>query len=276
MKTLFGRAKTGLALLAAAWTSGGPALAAVEIAPHRAIYDMTLARSGSSDVADVRGMMEFQWADSCDGWTVTQRSKMLFLYTSGDEVELGWNLTSWESKDGLRYRFFVKKTENGEPKDEIRGEARLDRPGGPGVAEYSLPEKKTVQLPAGTLFPTAHSLKLLESAEAGSPALWAQVFDGSDEIGLFDVSAIVGRKADAAAAGAPQPSSPLLASGQAWRVGLAFYPREGKDKDTAAPEHEQSLRLHSNGIVDKLVLDYGNFSVDAELTEVEQLPPPPC
>lgn len=245
---------------------------AVEIAPHRAIYDMALQSSrGGSDIADVSGSMQFEWADACDGWSVDQRSIMTFLYNSGEEVDLGWNLVSWESKDGLRYRFYVRKFQNGELYEELRGDARLDGPGRGGVADYTLPDSKRVHLPAGTLFPSAHSLLLLESAEAGRPFVWANVFDGSDAEGLFGVSAVISGRREAE--GVADPRSPLLIGGPSWHMALAFFAATGQ---AAEPQHEQRLRLHANGVVEDLVLDYGDFTVSATLKKLEKLPPPKC
>ena len=42
------------------------------------------------------------------------------------------------------------------------------------------------------------------------------------------------------------------------------------------PEHEQRLRIHDNGVVEELILDYGDFSVIAKLREIAGLTPPPC
>ena len=78
---------------------------------------------------------------------------MTFVYQTGNEMQFGMNVASWESKDGRRYRFFVKRLEGDQVTEEYRGEAELSAPGGPGRAKYTLPEEKTLDLPAGTLFP---------------------------------------------------------------------------------------------------------------------------
>jgi hypothetical protein len=106
---------------------------AITVLPHRAAYDLRLAPGGARDFADVSGELAFEWADSCDGWSVTQRSRMTFEYRTGTVLELGWSLTSWESKDGKSYRFQLRNYENGEVVEEYRGEATLAE-GGAGVA----------------------------------------------------------------------------------------------------------------------------------------------
>lgn len=243
---------------------------AIEPAPHRAVYEMSLkSGDGRGDVSDVSGTMLYEWQDSCDGWSLTQRTAMRLLYSSGDELEFGWNLVSWESKDGLRYRFFVRKLENGELTEEFRGEARLDGKNGGGTAEYTLPEKHSVKLPAGTLFPSHHTFALIKRIEAEQGLFWATVFDGSDAEGLFDVSAVVANRtpADVGAGGEREPLVGVPSS----RVHLAYF---NTTSTAAEPEHEQTLRLYYNGIVEDLVLDFGDFEVSAKLKELKALAPP--
>jgi len=244
---------------------------AAQVAPHRAAYELTLDRATSaSDVIDVSGTMDFEWADSCNGWTVKQKSLMTVGYSTGESAELGWNLLSWEAKDGLKYRFLVRDLQNGAMSDQFKGEAALDGPGRGGRAIYSVPDKKIVKLPPGTLFPTAHSLKLLENAEASHPLLWEMVFDGSDAKGLFGVNAVISPQQPQLSGG--KPSSPLLAT-PSWRINLAYFAPEGQ---AAVPENEQHIDIHDNGVVDLLIIDYGTFRVRAKLTKIEPLRGPAC
>ncbi len=256
----------GLFLLAPTWASAG------ELASHRAVYDMKLSLSQSGgEVVDVRGMMTYEWLDACDGWTTAQKSQMKFFYQDGRIVELGWTLSSWESKDGLRYRFFVRNFTDQKQTSEFKGEAKLDGPGLGGLARFDLPKGLKEALPKGTLFPTAHTIALLKHLKEGDRLLYATVFDGSDDKGLFDISAVL--------AGMPPPDatiatlSPLVAKGPIYLVGLAFFAPTGNQ---STPEHEQTLSVYANGIVGKLSLDYGGFSVDGALTKVEELPVPGC
>ncbi len=265
-------ARAGLAgLLGAVLLSAGAAFA-VEVAPHKAVYDLSLGRTVSgSEVADVSGVMTYEFADACDGWTVSQRSAMTFVYSSGEEVQLGWSMVSWESKDGLKYRFYARQMQSGQEKEEFRGEASLKAVGAGGEAKYTSPSSYAVALPAGTLFPTAHSIKLMEQAGAGEPLMWATVFDGSDAEGLFGVNAFFGR-ALMPGQGVATNSDPLT-RGPSRHVELAFFAAEGQ---AAEPEHEQRLQLHDNGVVTDWRLDYADFEVIAKLGKVESVPRPSC
>jgi hypothetical protein len=66
-----------------------------------------------------------------------------------------------------------------------------------------------MQLPPGTLFPTAHTLALLKHIEAGESFLWATIFDSFDEDGISDISALVTR---AWGPRLPQPAAHLLSA----------------------------------------------------------------
>jgi EipB-like len=233
---------------------------------------MKMSRSTSgSEVIDVRGTMTYEWQDACDGWTTTQESQMKFFYQDGKTVDLGWKLNSWESKDGLRYRFFVSNTTNGKPASEYKGDAKLDGTDKGGSAQFTSPKSETIKLPTGTLFPTAHTITLLNHLKDGDRLLYATVFDGTDDGGPFDISAVL------AATPEPEPAlaalSPLLAKGPVYRVGLAFFAAGGNQ---STPEHEQTLSVYANGIVSRISLNYGSFSVDGVLTKVEGLPAGGC
>lgn len=272
--TVLATAVTAGALLAATPVLAQPAatsMAAVaaKIQPHRAIYAMSLgsARNGSK-VSDVRGRMMFEWADACDGWTTEQRFQLRFVYSEGDDMAMNTNYTTWEAKNGLRYRFNVRKLVNGELDEEVRGEANLQADGA-GTAQFTKPEPQEMELPAGTMFPTAHTLAILDHAERNEPFFTRTIFDGSDAEGPTEVSTVAGKP------GAPKESGkdPLLKVGKSWPVRMAFFPLQS---DSAQPEYEMSLRLLENGIAESMQIDYGDFTVNAVLEKIEALPKSGC
>jgi hypothetical protein len=191
--------------------------------------------------------------------------------SEGRAFDFGWSLNAFESRDGRRYRFFIRRINPGGSDEELRGEARFSAPGARGVAVFDAPESRRVTLAKGTLFPTAHSLALMAAAAKGELPLWRTVFDGSGDDGRFGVNAALGQ---ALAADAPKGfESPLLRDQQSWRLRLAYF---GMDETVSEPEHEQALRLYANGIVDEMLLDYGDFVLRAELSTLEALPEIEC
>lgn len=250
------------------------AAGAVDIAPHRALYSMALgsAKQNSSVVA-ARGSMVFEWGETCDGWTVEQRYKLHMHYAEGSDVEIASNFATWEAKDGLRYRFYQRKLKDGELQDETRGEARLDGKGKGGKVEFSRPKASTLDLAPGVLFPTAHTLLLIERAMAGEQFIVRQVFDGASEENAVEVTAVIGG-AQSAEAGAAEEAvkSPLLAR-PSWRMRLAFFP---PDASADKPEYELGMRMLDNGVSRNMILDYSEFAIRAKLDEIEALPKPNC
>ncbi|MGQ0676887.1 MAG: cell envelope integrity EipB family protein [Rhodospirillales bacterium] len=242
----------------------------IEVAPHRAVYQMTLASAKSgSGVVSASGALAFEWGDSCDGWTVEQRYKLTLVFAQPGEVEIVTNYATWESKDGLAYRFNVRKSRNGKPGDDVSGKARLDGPGGTGKAEFTLPEKMAKDLPAGTVFPTEHTLVLLKQALADKTVVRRVVFDGATADGAAEVNALIGRKLGVGQAGAePHMDRP------GWYMRMAYFNLE--KKAGGEPDYEIGLELQDNGIARAIKLDYADFSIKGTLEKVELLPKPAC
>jgi len=258
-------------LAAAFWLSGGPADAGV-MATHHAVYALALdPMSAGTDLSDVEGVMTYEWADACKGWTTTEKADLKLFYQDGHQDSIGWSLNSWEGKDGLSYRFLVRDFSGGKQTSELEGEASLQGPGEAGIAHFTKPMTEAMALPAGTLFPTAHSDTLLRHLAAGDRQLFATVFDGTDDKQLFQISAVLSNtlKPNAEAA----RLSPLLAEGPVYRLNLAFY---GAHTESSTPDQEQTVDLYANGIIDRLTLDYGDFTVDAVLKTLEAVPGPGC
>src|SRR5579863_10310044 len=140
---------------------GVPAASAAEVAPHRALYSLTLASAkSSSGVVGASGAMVYEWGETCDGWTVQQHFRLRLQYAEQDNVEVSSSLVTWEAKNGLRYRFNERRLRNGALDEEIKGEATLDGKGKGGSAEFTKPEATSFALPEGALFPTAHTVLL--------------------------------------------------------------------------------------------------------------------
>lgn len=264
---------TALLLLILPAVVAPAAQAAASFAPHRAVYDLTLDRSrgGSSGIHRAGGKMEFEWSDVCDAWIISQRARIRLTAGDGQVIEFGWSFNAFEQKDGRNYRFSIRRFGSYQETELLRGEAWLDEPGERGRARFIEPEPREVELPRGTLFPTAHSLALMEAAERGEIALWRTVFDGSSENGLFDVNVTVSHALPAEAAVAFD--SPLTRGQPSWRLQIAFF---DSDATGSEPEHEQAMRLFKNGVADEMYLDYGDFALRATLEALSEIPPLPC
>lgn len=269
-------------LFLVSWISGGadaqqpdPPPTDVVLVPHRATYDMKLAVARpNSGIVEVNGSMVLETVDSCDGWEVRQRIKLTFLRNDGEEFETDSSFTSYESKDGLELQFSVRNAQNDEVEEELRGRADLEGLGGKGRASFTLPEARSFDLPAGTLFPTTHLMLIIKHARAGDRSVSYKVFDGARLDGAFQVNAVISRPPRPKPGEAPTRGDVGLMRGQqAWSVRFAFF---ANGDQGAQPEYELALDLLANGIARSMLLDYGDFAVDAHLVQLQALPRPKC
>jgi hypothetical protein len=263
---------TGFAALL--WLAAAPAFAA-DIAPHRALYSLSLATAkSSSGVTGASGAMVYEWGETCDGWTVQQRFRLRLEYSEQENMEVSSTLVTWEAKDGMRYRFNERRLRNGELDEEIKGEAKLDGAEKGGSAEFTKPEAATLSLPAGTLFPTAHTVLLIQRAQAGDQFVSRKVFDGATVENAGQITAVIGPELKPGPNSPDEtlPKSPLL-SRPSWRMRLAFFPADSKQEQ---PDYELGMRLLDNGVSQDMTLDYGDYIIRAKLDDIEALPRPSC
>jgi len=136
------------AFLAVAGIAAGPA-GRLRSRRNHALYSMSLGSThGDAGVTGAGGTMAYQWGESCDGWTVEQRYRLKMAYAESSDVSISSNFVTWESKDGLKYRFNQKETRNGNENEEIRGKAKLDGADKSGTVEFEKPQPKSIKFAA--------------------------------------------------------------------------------------------------------------------------------
>ncbi len=253
-----------VALAAVAVLSAQPAWAqAVELASHRALYRLTLA-SSRGDITAAGGSMAFEMTDACEGWATRQRLRINATNRDGQDLEIGSDYATLESKDGLSLRFSMRQTTDTAVTSETEGDANLPAPGAAGEARYTRPEESRKALPAGTLMPNMHTIAIIEAARAGKKFLSIPLFDGTSADGAQDTSVAI------FSWDKPQDSRfPALANLASGRVRIAFFDR---DKGTTTPDYELGLRYYENGIADDMTMDFGDFVMRATLQELTVLP----
>lgn len=261
-------AVSALALLAGVALAGAGAAGAAELAGHRAAYRLTLdAARPASDVQGAEGAMYYEANDQCDAWTVRQRFTLSVTGRSGANYEMASDYVTWEAKDGSRLRFRLRQTTDDQVSQAIAGEARRTAATRPGTIRYTEPAEDELALPSGTLFPMAHTAAALEAAAEGRRVFAAPVFDGTSSEGAQETNAaITARLAPGAANGARWTPLAGLAS---FRMRIAFFE---VGNSSGLPEYEVAMRYWTNGVADELKMDFGEFTVAGELTELEMLP----
>ncbi|HEX4111676.1 MAG TPA: DUF1849 family protein [Stellaceae bacterium] len=143
-----------------------------------------------------------------------------------------------------------------------------------GVAEFSKPEQATIALKPDVLFPTAHTLFLIDQAQMGVPFVVRQVFDGTTVDDATTISAAIGPTLKPGEEAPDEhPIKSALLDRPSWRMRLAFFPAESKAEE---PDYELGMRLMDNGVSQDMSLDYGDYTVKARLDHIEPLPKPSC
>lgn len=278
-----------LALLLAVGSEAAPASAgsARELAPHRAVYDLKLHEAADrAGISAVDGRIVFDTAGSrCEGYTVTFRLVMRIFDSKGAVQITDLQTSSFETAD--TFDFTVRTYANGAATEDTRG--RASREGSATVVELSKPARKRLEIGA-VLFPTQHLNHVLAAARAGERLLQGDVYDGSEGgEQVFPTLAVIGgrlrnaqeaggaRDDTTSARGEDDPQAvAAIGEGASWPVTVSYH-EPGSAMEETQPVYEISFVLHDNGVSRRLRLDYGDFSIDAGLVDIEFYEPPaPC
>ena len=166
---------------------------------HRAVYDLTLKRSrDGGGISAMTGRLVMEWSGECEGAIVNQRMLTQMTGAGGEQVTSDSTLTTWESSDGLKFRYSSRNQVNGKAAEEIKGNASLEKPGGSGAARFAKPEVKKMALPEGTVFPTEQVIQLVRAAQAGERTRAILLFDGLGADPLYETFSVIGQAEPAA------------------------------------------------------------------------------
>lgn len=250
------------------------------IVPHKALYRLKLtALHAGSPITEIGGEMYFKWEDVCDAWSTDHRFKIEYYYTDRPSVTVTNHFVAWEDKAGDRMHFLSEGYTDGVLDQKNRGEA-IRQEDGSGIADYREPVGMSHRLPKGFYFPADHTIETIRQAMAGNSFFHAVMFDGTDDEGPSEINAFI-----------DQTQTPLrvkelyddksgidqsLLTGQYWDTRLAFFPLEATPESSVMPDYEMRVRLHENGVVSDIVVEYDKFSVRQELVALSELPETGC
>jgi hypothetical protein len=279
----------------------------VNLAPHRAIYEMKLGdtRSGSG-VTDLSGRMVFEITGSvCEGYTQNMRFVMETSNRDGASSTTDMRSSSWEDGAAARYRFTVSNYRDQEQTDATSGNALRSGEsagGAGGVAgkaadksaaskeiatakgagevkvELTKPQATTLNLPGKVVFPVQHSRMLIDAALAGQSLLEADLYDGSEKgEKVYATTAVLGKsvKGEPVSIAAKVKNAEKLKGMTSWPVSISYFDKS-KEKEDSLPVYEIAFRYFANGVSENLVIDYGDFSIQGALKEIEFYDTPKC
>ena len=241
-----------------------PAPAPGALLAHKALYTLTLDATKSGDVIAARGTMGYEVTDACDGWAVRQRLTMTITNADGQDIQMSSDYATWESKDGLKFRYHMRQTTDTAVTSQTDGEASLEKPGGVGEARYTSPHDNTSPLPAGTVFPMAHTSAIIAAARDKKHFLNLPLFDGTDENGVEDSFIVVLDWK------LPMPTNwPLLSALPSTRVHISFFDH---GPQAVTPSYEVGMRYWENGVADDMQMNFGDFVMNAKMKDFAAQP----
>jgi hypothetical protein len=285
-------ARTG-ALLVSAIVSVGVACAApagntetdaakeatkIELVPHRAIYDLRLSQTrGSRGAESVTGRILYDFSgSSCEGYALQFRQVSELNNGEGRGSLSDLRTVTWEDGGAKNYRFQSENLVDQKPVETVDGQAER-RSSGVAV-NLTKPGKKTFDANVDVVFPTEHMRRIIAAARAGQTILELPVYDGSENgEKIFSTLTVIGapippdqRVPTDAAAG-----QTALAGMTRWPVTISYFESDAKDGEQI-PVYSVAFELYENGISRALVLDYNDFVLSGDMTQLDIKDAKPC
>jgi len=252
----------------------------IMMAPHRAVYDMSLAAArGGSGVTAVTGRMVYELTGSaCEGYTQNMRFVTQMINQGGNAVITDLRSSSWEEGNGKRFRFNSSQYRDEKATEVTAGDAARANAADDVKVELTKPSKKDLSLSSRVYFPVQHSIALLAAARAGKSMFRADLYDGSEKgEKVYDTVSVIGHPRSPGSS----PQLPQIKNAEeldhltGWPVSIAYF-EPGSDKKDAVPVYELSFLFFANGVSRRLFIDYGEFAIQGEIKEIVFLPPSKC
>jgi hypothetical protein len=253
---------------------------AITLVPHRAIYDLTLGQShGQRAIESVRGRILYDFSGSpCDGYALQFRQVSELDNGEGKVSLSDLRAVTWEDANAKNFRFNSENFVNQEIVDSVDG--RAERDADRLAVKLSKPKQETFNLDRDMVFPTEHIRRTIEAALAGKTILDFPVYDGS-ETGqkVYNTMTVIGREIP------PGEKTPTdAAAGKAelkglrrWPVTISYFDKKENDPSgEQTPAYSIAFELYENGISRALTLDYGDFTVKGEMTQLDIKDSAPC
>ena len=281
MNSIVATAAAWLAVAAAALTHA-PAAAqsnTIALASHRAVYDLKLAQTrGKRAMSAVRGRILYDFTGSaCEGYALQFRQVSQLDNGEGRQTLSDLRATTWEDGAAKRLRFHSQNFTDERLRDQVDGQAERTREG--IDIKLTKPADKSLDFTADVVFPTEHVRRVIAAAREGKTVYEAVVYDGSESgEKLYDTLAVIGRPI-----GPKQNAATDATAGQAaldaltrWPVTISYFDRSKGSTGEQTPIYAITFELYENGVSRALLLDYGDFIVSGEMTQLEIKDSKPC
>jgi hypothetical protein len=266
------RLAAGFALLVSIVAPGSAVATPAALAPHRAIYDLSLVNSrGGTGISELSGRMVYELTGSpCEGFSQSMRFVTRSTNQEGTASISDIRSSTWEEANGDRFRFNSTQYRNDQITEQTQGEATRRKNPREVRVELTRPKKKIHKIGGDAMFPVQHSMNLLQAARDGRTNFTTDLFDASEKgEKVYSTSAFIGRRLEPGYnASLPDVTGASNLNGlTAWPIALSYYDL-GKEKQDTVPEYELAFVIFDNGVSRRIRIDYGDFSIRGDLKEL--------
>ncbi|XSG82346.1 MAG: cell envelope integrity EipB family protein [Methyloligella sp. ZOD6] len=269
-----------LAVLALPFCGGATdaASADVKLQPHRAVYEMRLDDAQSaSGITGVDGRMVYEFSGSeCEGYTLNMRMVTQMTDSQGETNLTDLRSSTWEEGQGKKFRFQSAQYLNDKLGDVTMGRALREAPNEAVEVRLSQPSQTELNLSSKVLFPTQHSLAVIDAAKAGETKLEAELYDGSEQgQKVYDTTSFIGKARPPGTDESLEPAAKKqkLDKLRSWPISIGYFETSAGD---LTPAYQIDFLLYENGVSRKLKIDYGDFAISGELSQLEYLQEDAC
>jgi hypothetical protein len=247
----------------------------VRLQPHLAIYDLVLKRSADRlGLSGVNGRLAIEVSGSeCKNWTVNFRMVSQFQNEDESQRLLDTRSLTEEAYDGKSLDVEQQNYVDGALDTESKIMA-VRKPDGSVQGTILKPQEEEFQLAVGTVFPVGHLQKLIETAERGGKRDKSIVFDGTEGTKTYTAITFLGGQRDKG----NQRTALKAAAGEelkkvkAWPATISYYDLAKGDNNDGTPSFEILVEMFENGVSGDMVIDYGDYALNAKLAELKLKP----
>jgi hypothetical protein len=251
----------------------------VRLQPHVAVYDLSLRRSQQRmGLVGVNGRLAIEISGSeCEDWTVSFRMVSQFISDDQSVRVLDTQSSTWEAGDGkslnVSQRHFVDSALDTESKVTASTDA-----GGRTHGVVKNQQVQEFELAPGTIFPVMHLQRLIETAERGELRDKSSVFDGTEGSKSYVAITLIGgeRKENGPADALKAEGSESLSGVKAWPAMISYYDQTIGENNDGLPTYEVSVEMFDNGVSGNMVIDYGDYALEARLAKLQLKPYGKC
>lgn len=281
---LSGTSASQVGILAVGLMAGADILAAtaapnIQLAPHRAIYDMKLGDAEeSSGISALSGRMVYEFSGSaCEGYSVSFRFVTRFVDQAGSAQVTDLRTSSYEQGDSSAYQFLSKTFVDQNLIEATKGVA--ESKGNAIAIELTEPAEKNLDIDRDVYFPTEHMAAVLQRAKDGNTVFIADVFDGADTGDkVYSTTTFIGpqKHGGPLEPGEDAAAVERIGIGSYWPVTISYFDETESTGGEETPVYALNFFLYENGISRRLILDYGDFKIAGTLTDLEMFPQDEC